>query len=206
MEYLSSRTAKRLVNTLNRVSTIYGTAGFIVQTALMDYEFECLKTLMPNVTLNTMAVSELVGEIERKIRVIKERARCTVNTLPYPTLPNLMLIELMHFCDMWMNSFPVKSGISEKYSPCEIIMRLKLNGKTHAKAPFGSYCEVHKDQDITNTMAPRTIWAICLGPTGNAQGSCKFLSLNTGKKLIRRSFTEMPVTESVIARVAQLAA
>jgi len=206
VEYLPSRTAKRLVNTLNRVFTIYGTAGFIVQTALMDYEFEKLKTLMPNVTLNTTAASEHMGEIERKIRVIKERAGCTVNTLPYPTLPDLMIIELMHFCVMWMNSFPVKLGISEKYSPREIIMRQKLDGKTHAKAPFGSYCEVREDQDITNTMAPRTIWAICLGPTGNAQGSYKFLSLATGKKLIRRSFTEMPVTESVINRVAQIAA
>jgi hypothetical protein len=100
IEYLPSRTAKRLVNTLNRVITIYGTAGFIVQTSLMDYEFECLKTLMPNVTVNTMAASEHVGEIEQKIRVIKERARCTVNTLPYPVLPDLMLIELMHFCVM----------------------------------------------------------------------------------------------------------
>jgi hypothetical protein len=124
---------------------MYGTAGFIVQTAPMDYEFECLKTLMPNVTLNTMAASEQVGEIEQKIRVIKERARRTVNTLPYPTLPDLMLIELMHFCVMVMNSFPVKSGLSEKYSPRKIIMRLKLDGKTHAKAPFGSYCEVRKD-------------------------------------------------------------
>ena len=88
----------------------------------MDYEFECLKTLMPNVTLNTTAASEHVGEIERKIRVIKERAWCTVNTLPYPVLPDLMLIELVHFCVMWMNSFPAKSGISEKYSPREIIM------------------------------------------------------------------------------------
>ncbi len=103
-----------------------------------------------------MSVSN-VGEIERKIRVIKERARCTVNTLPYPVLPDLMLIELMHFCVMWMNSFPLKSGISKKYSPHEIIMQLKLDGKTHAKAPFGSYCEVREDQEITNTMAPPTI-------------------------------------------------
>ena len=66
IEFLPSRTAKRLVNTLNRVITIYGTAGFIVQTSLMDYEFECLKTLMPNVTLNTTAASEHVGEIEQK--------------------------------------------------------------------------------------------------------------------------------------------
>jgi len=117
-----------------------------------------------------------------------------------------MTIELMHFCVMWMNSFSVKSGISEMYSPREIIMRQRLDGKTHARVPFGSYCKVCEDRDITNTMAPRTIWAICLGPTGNAQGSYKFLSLATGKKLIRRSFTEMPVTESVIKKVAEIAA
>jgi len=67
IEYLPSRTAKCLVNILSRVITIYDTAGFIVQTSLMDYEFECLKTLMPNVTLNTTAASEHVGEIEQKI-------------------------------------------------------------------------------------------------------------------------------------------
>jgi hypothetical protein len=29
-------------------------------------------------------------------------------------LPKLMIIELMHFCVMWLNSFLLKSGISEK--------------------------------------------------------------------------------------------
>ena len=93
IEYSPSRFAKRLVNTLNRGIMIYGTAGFIVQTAMMDYEFEKLKTLMPNITLNTMAPNDHVGKIEQKIQVIKENAQCTVNTLPYPMLPNLMLIN-----------------------------------------------------------------------------------------------------------------
>ncbi len=94
-----------------------------MQTALMDMEFEKLKDKMPNVTLNTTAVREYVdsGEIEHKIRVIKERAQGTINTLPYATLPKLMRIELMHFCMMWMNSFPFKLGISEKWSPCKLI-------------------------------------------------------------------------------------
>jgi len=40
IEYLKSRTAKRLVDTLlERVIRIYSKAGFIVQTALMDMEF-----------------------------------------------------------------------------------------------------------------------------------------------------------------------
>ncbi len=28
-------------------------------------------------------------------------------------LPKLMTIKLMHFCVMWMNLFPIKSGVSE---------------------------------------------------------------------------------------------
>ncbi len=63
--------------------------------------------------MNTTAAGEHVGKIERKIRVIKERARETISILLYKILPNLMIIELMHFCVMWLNSFLVKSGISE---------------------------------------------------------------------------------------------
>ncbi len=80
-------------------------------------EFKKLKDRMPYVVLNTTAAREHVGEIERKIRVVKERAHEKFSALPYLMLPKLMITKLMHFCLMWMNSFPVKSGISEKWSP-----------------------------------------------------------------------------------------
>ncbi len=114
IEYIKSRTAKRLVHTLERVFRIYGTAGFIMQTVLMDMEFKKLKDKLLNVILNTTSAREHVGEIKRKIQVVKERARCTTSILPCNILSKIMIIELMHFCVMWMNSFPVKSGISEK--------------------------------------------------------------------------------------------
>jgi hypothetical protein len=94
---------------------------------MMDMEFKKLRDLLPNVALNTMAAQEHVGEIERKIRMIKERARGTISTLPYEMLPKLIIIALMHFCVMWMNSFPVKLGVSEKYSPRELVSRRKLD-------------------------------------------------------------------------------
>ncbi len=121
IEHLQSRTTKHLVHTLEMVFRIYATARFVIQTALMDMEFEKLRTMMPHVALNTMAAREHVGEEEQKIRVIKERARGTFNTLPYKKLPKLMVIELLHFCIMWMILFPVKSGISEKWSPWELV-------------------------------------------------------------------------------------
>jgi hypothetical protein len=157
------------------------------------------------VALNTTAAREHVREIEKKIRVIKKRARGTFNTLPYKKLPKMMVVELLHFCVMWMNSFSVKSGISKKWSPRKLVSRHKLDTKLHCRSPFGSYCEVHVDPDITNTLDPRTKWAICTGPTRNLQGSYNFLSLATGKKVTQRKFTKMPITELVIKQVEEMA-
>ena len=86
-----------------------------------------------------------------------------------------------------------------------MVSRHKLDAKLHCRAPFGSYCEVHVDPEITNTLEPRTKWEICMGPTGNLQGSYKFLSLATRKKVTRRKFTKMPVTEVVIKQVEEMA-
>jgi len=40
---------------------------------MMDMEFEKLVNLLPSVAINTMAAREHVGEIEQKVRVIKEK-------------------------------------------------------------------------------------------------------------------------------------
>jgi hypothetical protein len=204
IEYLKLRTAKRLIDTLERVIHIYRKVEFIVQTAHMDMEFKKLRDKLPNIILNTTAAQEHVVELKRKIQVVKERARSTISILSYKELPKLVIIMLMHFCVMWMNSFPVKSGISEKWSPREIVSRHKLDAKMHCKVPFEAYCEVHVDPDIINTMEPRTRWGICLRLSGNMQGSYKFLSPSIGNKVMHKKFTEMLMTDSVIRMVDSL--
>jgi hypothetical protein len=67
IEFLSLQTAKRLALTLENVIRVYGGAGFIVQVALMDMEYEKLKDVLPNITINTRAAREHVEEIMRKI-------------------------------------------------------------------------------------------------------------------------------------------
>ncbi len=146
---LLSRIANYLASSIEWVVRIYWRASFIVQTSMTDMEFEKLKDLLPNIAPNTTATQEYVGEIERKIRVIKERARGTISTLPYKMLPKIVIIELMHFSMMWMNLFPVKLGVSEKYSPRELVSRHKLDAKLSCTTPFQAYCEVHTDPDIT---------------------------------------------------------
>ena len=205
IEHAPKRTASNLGIILNRILRVYNKAGFTVQILLMDNEFDKVRDHVPTVDLNTPAASEHIGEIERRIRLIKERARGIVCTLPYPDLPQQIVIHLLHFVVMWLNNFPSATS-GTRYSPREIILRRRLDYTHHCRAMFGSYCEVHEDHEKSrNSMKPRGVPAICLGPTGNIQGTYNFLSLVTGLVIQRRHFTELPVPQSVIDRVAYLA-
>ncbi len=66
----------------------------------MDNEFAKVSDHIPNVAMNTPAASEHIAEIERRIRAIKERACGILCTLPYPNLPQQILICLLHFIVM----------------------------------------------------------------------------------------------------------
>ncbi len=85
--------------------------------------------------------------------------------------------------------------------PHKIVYRHKLDFAKHCKSPFKMYCEVHDDPTRTNTMATCSTLAIVLGPMGNLQGTYKFLSLATGKKVKQCAFTLYPMPDSVIKKV-----
>jgi hypothetical protein len=144
--------------------------GFQVGTVLMDNESEKLQNLVPILAINTTAAKKHVSEVERKIRLIKERGRGILNTLPFKKMPRLMLIELIYHVVLWLNAFPANSGVSETLFPREIVYQHKLEFAKHCKSPFGTYCEVHDEPAPTNTMVTRSTPAIVLGPTGNLQG------------------------------------
>jgi hypothetical protein len=75
-ENIPTRTAKQLVEAVKHVLAIYKKQGFHVETALMDGElFAPLKAdmLEMGVRLNITSANEHVPEIERRIRVLKER-------------------------------------------------------------------------------------------------------------------------------------
>ncbi len=143
--HLPSREAKDLADSIRETIKIYQRGGFKVQTLLMDWEFEKIRSLLPEVLVNTTSAGEHVGEVERHIRTIKEQTRGIMCTLPYKRMPNQMVVELVYFCVMWLNAIPSKSGISNDYSPREIVVRQKLDYKKHCCVPFGAYCKVFED-------------------------------------------------------------
>ena len=68
---------------------------------------------------------------------------------------------------------------------------------------FGAYCEVHDEPEIANTMMPHTHEAIAMGPTGNLQGSYKFLWT---EKNVRHNWTELSMPSSVLKKVNKIGA
>ena len=56
-------------------------------------------------------------------------------------------------------------------------------------------------EEHNNEMVERTLGAICLGPTGNQQGSHWFLSLSTGARIVRHRWTRLPLPREAIIRV-----
>ena len=123
-----------------------------------------------------------------------------MNTLPFTYIPRQMKIEFIYFVTLWLNAFPVKSGVSDTFSPREILLRWRMDAKNHCRVLPGSYCEVHDEPNPTNTTVSCTREGIALGPTGNLQGSVKFYCLNTGRVLKRRAFTKIPMPTAVIAK------
>jgi hypothetical protein len=82
-----------------------------------------------------------------------------------------------------------------------IMTGIALDFEKHCNLPFGAYTEAHEEYPQTNTMAPRNRGVICLGPTGNFQGSYKMMCHQTGRKLTRKQFQELPMPESIIKRI-----
>lgn len=125
-----------------------------------------------------------MSEVERRIQTIKERGHGTKNTLPYKKYPKLMVVELINFAVFWLNATLLALGISDEYLRRELVLRRGMDFEKHCWVPFRTYCEVHDNPTIANDSRSRTTPAITLGPTGNSQGTHKFLSLVTGKILV----------------------
>jgi hypothetical protein len=91
-----------------------------VHTILGDNEFEAIREdmLELGVEVNMTAKEEHVPEIERQQRVIKERARAVIQTLPYGSMPKKMRIALIQNVIFWLNNIP-KAG--QDYSPKDLV-------------------------------------------------------------------------------------
>ena len=200
---LPNRKAKSLLGALTETIGLYHKRGLRITTIHGDNEFEPLRTKLSSdlhCDLDICGEDDHVPEIERCIRTVKERTRCTYNSTPFTQYPPKMLSEMIFSSIFWLNSFPSSNGISSTISPRTIVTGCgPIDFNKHCQIEFGEYVQTHDSH--TNDMSPRTTGAIALRPTGNANGGYYFYSLLTGRRLHRTRWTPLPMPADVIDRV-----
>ena len=187
---------------------IYLQRGFRVTDVNVDGEFAPIKPFIQGMPggpkVNLASANEHVPEIERRIRVVKERCRAIRHSLPYNRIPRLLTIWIVFNSVRLLNYFPTKGGVSDQLSPKTIMTGETLDYKRDLCLKTGEYCQVHEDELPRNSQKARTQGATVLGPTGNLQGGFKFINLKTGKTITRYSWDKIPIKDAVISRVNEL--
>ena len=155
---------------------------------------------MAIIEVNTTAAREHVPEIERQIRLIKERIICTTSDFTFDPIPRLVLIHVVYTCVMWINAIPRKIVSVQGISPQDLVTVRTVNYKRDCRAFIGGYVEASTDTIVTNDNMPRTHICIALGPSGNLQGPVKCFYLETGKVVVRRTINHIPWPEKMIKK------
>jgi hypothetical protein len=123
-------------------------------------------------------------------------------------IPMIITMYMVLHAVRMLNFFPQKTGVSETLSPKTIISGERLDWKRHLALSFGAYCQVHEQDELghSDINNERTLDAICIGPSDNQHSGYRFMSLQTGRKVTRISWTELPMPRQVVERVHALAA
>ena len=178
---------------------LYCDRGFEPTEIQADGEYNSVKTLFKDVHFSICSADDHVPEAERAIRTVKETVRATIHGMPYKRLPRVMVRELVTFAERSINMLPHSDGVSDTMSPDTIVTgRPRMDYRT-MKLEFGTYVQVY--DGTSNDVKSRTLGAIALNPTGNANGDHYFMSLATGERLHRRSWMPLPLSDLAIARV-----
>ena len=209
VNHLANRTVPHIFKAFKKIYLYYLHRGFRITTVHVDGEFEPLKPLIEAIPggpfVNLASANEHAPEIERRVRVVKERVRATRHGLPHSRIPKLMVIYMVLNAVKILSFFPTKGGVSDTLSPKTIMSGETLDYKKHLALQIGQHCQVHEEDAPRNSQNPRTRGAIALGCSDNIQGGFKFMALNTGQKITRRSWDVIPTPDTVIERVNMLA-
>jgi Reverse transcriptase (RNA-dependent DNA polymerase) len=202
-----SRAASMVKKGLDDIIALLSSRNFKVKLIMSDGE-GAIGKLRPylnsiGVEVDVSGAGGHVARIERRIQMVKERMRSHMcGRIPF-TLNILGIAMLVLYCVSRIN-FQHSGSRPGGLTPREAFSGQRVDGARDFRAAFGDYavCTV---PSTDNSMSSRTEDCIVMLPTGNRTGSVKMLNITTGKLVTRDSFVIMPMPQSVISRLNQLA-
>ena len=204
VEYIESENHQTILHSLQKVIKIYKTRGFNIEYICGGHQFEFIREDIRPILLKIALVGEHVPEVEQSIQTVKGETRTVYQSLPYNKFPPLMIKEMIEYQVSMRNKFPTQNGISKTMSPLSIITGTPNPSYSEFKVKFGQYAQVHDHPQRTNDMRARTSPAIALRAS-SSQNGWFFMSLDTGEKILRYKWTELPISTNEITEMHQLA-
>ncbi len=147
--HLPDRSLDQIFKALKGIFYYYLQQGFHVTFIMGDGEFISLEQftnlLMGAPWLNLTSANEHKPFIEHHICVVKERVWSIRQSLPFQTIPKIIMMHMVFYAVKLLNYFLAKGGVSEIYGP-KTIMSGKIIDFKKFSLPFGAYCQVHEEK------------------------------------------------------------
>jgi len=200
INHLKNKKSQTIIMFLKKVLRLLRARDFKVTVIHGDNEFnvESIKDACVPSSFHICAKNEHIPVIERSIRTVKERARCTCHSIPYMCYPKIMTIALMEQIEYWLNSFPSTDSLVDSVGPANIVEGRPNVDCRKNFIPFGSYAMLYIG--TSNTMEARSVPVIALN-NANDFGGYYFFSLETGKRLHGKEWDILPINNHVIDTV-----
>ena len=200
-----SMNKETMLSCIDKVIKAYGHRGFTITKMHMDNAFECLRGDLQgprrNIDLNTVAANEHEPNIERCIRHVKERVRCTSAAIQFPRLPRRLTVALVDSTIYWINCAPRRDGVHPVLSPRTIMTGQQLTSK-NVEFQFGDFVQATqppRTPNSGNSMDERTSDAIYCFPSGNTQGGFWVYKLSTNQ-VVHRNRAKLAHSNDIVAK------
>jgi hypothetical protein len=170
------------------------TRGFDTFRTEADRELTCITNDVLPAALNVAKADDHVHEVERSIRTIKERVRCTVQGQPCQRVPKIMVRATVEEAHKDPNQFPAKDGTSDAMSLPTMMTGMPSPDCNNFKIKSGAHAQVFEDKGSNHSdldwQRPR--WVL----------SHVF---NHGRKTSRQQWTELPIPDGLTAAIKAMA-
>eukprot|EP01033_Poteriospumella_lacustris_P017646 gene17646-12635_t len=201
---LDGKSSAHVETAMKTIMSIVESRGFQVTRIEVDPEKTLLglETVL-GIPVDVVGAGKHVATAEREGRVVKERARLIMASLPY-ILPARLVKYLVLFVVTRLNLMP-KPSDGSSMSPRERFTGRKLIFKKNLELGFGEFAEVWAKPDKPSSMEPRTISAIALYPVGNEHGAWYFYDVVSCSVIQRAQWKVLPTPGALITMMNQLA-
>ena len=203
VEFIPTNTYRNMLSCLQNIINQYNSRDLDVVQVFGDPEFLCLTPSILPTVLHICGKGDHVPTVERSIRTVKERCRSIIHGLPFTHYTKLMVQSLVYFAVNRLNSFPCRQGLHPYLSPTNLITGRPNPSIHELSLEFGEYVQMNDNVSVSRSTIARTTGGIALYPS-NQYGAWFFLSLATGKRVIRSKWRSCSVTNDVIRRVTEL--